>query len=159
MILQPKRKTVLLVAGIAVSVIFIAKGSSIYSALFLGNSDEDFKYLLESSNIFIYIPFMIVVGAWAVATLYYYIINSRRFNRWWHWLVMLMFCTTSLSTLLNHFVCHKIHNIEPHFTEIYTDYIVRFSIWNTLISALLFVVVSFSIRWWSANCSKTPCPK
>ncbi len=81
--MQARQKTFLLVIGIAISVLLIAKGTWLYQKFFdyiISNNYYDLAYSLISPGKAIFIPFIIVVSVWFFATIYYYVINSARLS-------------------------------------------------------------------------------
>ncbi|MDR1169813.1 MAG: hypothetical protein LBK97_03160, partial [Prevotellaceae bacterium] len=45
----------------------------------------------EGSNLYIPIGIVALAIALVIFVVYYYIVNSARFNKWWHWLVVMLF--------------------------------------------------------------------
>jgi hypothetical protein len=91
--------------------------------------------------------------AWGCAAIYYYVINSVKFDRWFHWLAMLG-VTAVLTPVVDYFVTSSILDGKDYSTAI-----VAFEFHNILFAALLFIIASFSMRWWSSNCRHTPIPQ
>lgn len=103
-----------------------------------------------------------LVSALLVAFIYYYIINSAGFNKFWSWLIMMLI--TGLSNL---FVGSGIT-----IGDLNSGYIVRnlgeagknvnvsncwmFGVANMIIAIIFFFIISMAIKWWSCNCSKSP---
>jgi hypothetical protein len=94
-----------------------------------------------------------IAMAWGMAAIYYYVINSVKFDRWYHWLAMM-----GVTSVLTPVVCYIVvaHLLEgfDYGTAEFT-----FQVYNILFTALTFVIASFSMRWWSSNCRHTPIPQ
>ena len=98
---------------------------------------------------------------------YYYIINSSRFSRLVHWLMTLGI--SSLLVGIIHFsTCvtmagNKIPR-DPnapaeavtYFFDQGTSVFFTFAISVFFVSALLFIIFSIMLKWWSTNARKTP---
>lgn len=147
---QNVRNLIFLAAGVAITVLFMIFPTQIYEAVryFEGG------YSNELYNYGIYDTFaMITAGiAWAVALIYYYVINSVRFDRWPHWLIMLL-----VAIILVPAACFSYN--EYVFSENGLAYLgesLQMSVFHVLFGAVMFVVASFAARWWSTNCRHSP---
>jgi hypothetical protein len=92
---------------------------------------------------------------WGAAAIYYYAINSVKFDRWYHWLAV-----AAIVTLLVPIACYAYN--DAVFASAGLGYIgesIVFQLQNLLWTPLLFVIASFSMRWWSSNCRHTPFPQ
>jgi hypothetical protein len=104
---------------------------------------------------YLVVAIITVAVAWGFAAIYYYLINSVRFSRWYHWLLALaatVFCAPTVT-----FIYPNSDFSETGFD--FSDQLVNFSIVNLAVTAVLFVIASYSIRWWSSNCRHTPIPE
>ncbi|MBQ7691158.1 MAG: hypothetical protein IJT30_08240 [Muribaculaceae bacterium] len=143
---------VCLFLGIAVTVLFFVFRVSAYESIY---SVQGFSDQFFNADLYDMIPLLTIVIPWAAAGIYYYAINSVRFDRWYHWLVVLavvMVVTPIVGYLIN----------SSKFDELGVSYVaesITFELVNMVWAALLFVVASFSIRWWSSNCRHTPIPQ
>lgn len=83
--------------------------------------------------------------------LLYYVINSSDFNKWYHWLLM-MLLSSSICFGVVAFVMFKqrANFIGGTFSSI------SWGISSFGISALVFIVASFLGKWWSTQCRNTP---
>ncbi|GHT21177.1 hypothetical protein AGMMS4957_09580 [Bacteroidia bacterium] len=110
---------------------------------------------MYNSNMYFVIAVLTVLITWVVAGIYYYVINSVRFSRWYHWLIMLAAVTFCAPT-----VTYVYPNAE--FTSQSYDYAVElmnFAVVNLAVTIVMFIIASFSIRWWSSQCRHTPIPQ
>lgn len=143
---------VYLIIGIALTVLFFIFRVDAYELLFYETSYNNSLYNLSLYNIF---ALLTVLFTWGGAAVYYYAINSVKFDRWWHWLIVL-----AAVTVLNPVVCYIV-NLRA-FADAGLDYgveSVAFEMGNLVWTALLFIVASFAMRWWSSNCRHTPIPQ
>lgn len=83
--------------------------------------------------------------------LLYYVINRSDFNKWYHWLLM-MLLSSSICFGVVAFVMFKqsANFIGGTFSSI------SWGISSFGISALVFIVASFLGKWWSTQCRNTP---
>lgn len=146
------RNFILLIAGIVITVLFFIFGDSLYEALYY---EAEFSNEMYNEGVYTVVSTVDVLMAWGVAALYYYVINSVSFSRWYHWLIALAVASVGSSLIIYLYG----NNV---FTELNYDFdsqLFLFSLINTLIVAVLFIVSSFSMRWWSSNCRHTPIPE
>jgi len=96
-----------------------------------------------------------VIIAAAMTGLFYYVINSVSFSRWYHWLLVAVISSV-LASVAAWMYCNRVF-IEDNID--FTTQLIIFSLVNALIESVLFTVLSFSCRWWSSNCRHTPIPE
>lgn len=105
-----------------------------------------------------------------ISVLYYYIIDSSRFHRWWSWLIMLLF--NSILCLfftywwikedyLNNLIGDCLLYQKDESGDIIAYYITDSSFWgfsltNAIISLAVFFILSMILKWGSVNCRKSP---
>lgn len=140
-----------LITGIVVTVLFIVFGEWIYELNYVNGFSD------QMHNLELNMPTAIITALipWGVAAIYYYLINSVLFDRWYHWLVML-----ALVVVITPTVCYLVNSSS--FADNNLSYVtehINFEIVNSIWAGLLFIVASFSIRWWSSNCRHTPIPE
>ena len=150
------KNLVYLIAGIVVTVIFFilscSDGFNIYEQMFFSQGYNDKMYNLNMSP---GIAAITIVVAWGGAAIYYYAINSVKFDRWYHWLAVL-----GVVAVLAPVVCY-IYNDSVFASNglMYIGESIQFEMQTVLFAALLYIVASYSIRWWSSNCRHTPFPQ
>lgn len=108
------------------------------------------------SNVFITIAFVVI---------FYYVINHPRFQRWYHWLLV-MGCNFAIIFLIHIFTCIMMKNKEIVRSDTASDATYLFdqgalvftfySLEMALISVVIYIVFSYSIKWWSVNACLTP---
>lgn len=149
-------KVIYLAAGLAVTLVFLAlsysQNCNIFEMLYFNQGFNDQLY-----NLSVYpVVAMIVAGlAWGGAAVYYYAINSVNFDRWYHWAGVL-----AVVTLVAPIVCYMVINgiLNDNGLD-YGGEAVQFIMQLFIMTAVLFTVASFSMRWWSTNCRHTPFPQ
>lgn len=146
------RHLTILFFGIILTVLFL---------IFATGTFEMFYYEMQFSNemynngLYFIASISTVVIAWGCAAIFYYIIDSVSFSRWYHWLVML-FIACILVVAIN------VPYLESVFSDNGIDFskqLAAFASVNIIIECFLYIVASFSIRWWSTNCRHTPIPE
>lgn len=146
------KNTVLLLSGIVVSLLFLFTSSGVFELMYY---DNEFSNEMYNEGLYSVSSVVTVLGAWGAAGLFYYVINSVRFSRWYHWLVML--CSVSILVAVINFMY-----ISGVFSDLGYDFAtsqLNFAFSNLIITAVLFTIASFSCRWWSSNCRHTPIPE
>ena len=122
-------------------------------AYFAGFSDD-----LYNENLYLHIGLYMVFIPVAVLTLYYYAVNSVTFNKWWHWLILVI-----ILALINFGLAYRITYIELSYlyeqqnSELpYSSEFVSFALINLIWTIVVSIVWSFLIKWGSKNCKRTP---
>lgn len=148
--MNKSRNFILLGAGAIISLLFIILSEKIFEALYYQASFSD---AMHNNSVYTKIAGIIFVMTWGGAALYYYIINSVRFDRWFHWLATGA-AVTLLTGVVGYFATKgSLPEFEDH-GELF-----GFTIYVLIIAAVMFIIASFSIRWWSSNCRHTPIPQ
>ena len=145
-----------LIAGIVVTVIFFilscSDGFNIYEQMYFNQGYNDKMFNLDMYPVIAAITILI---AWGGAAIYYYAINSVKFDRWYHWLAVM-----AVVIVLAPVACY-VYN-DTVFANNGLAYVVesiQFEMQTVLFAAVLYIVASFSMRWWSSNCRHTPLPQ
>ena len=150
------KHTVYLCLGIVVSVIFIALSfggsANVYEQL---SFNQEFNDELFTLGLYPTMAMLTVGMAWAIALLYYYVINSVLFDRWYHWLVMLLLAAV-VTPAVCHVVCDAAMSRDGYDPGALLG---QFAVQHVVFATLMFIIASFSIRWWSSNCRHTPLPQ
>ncbi len=112
-----------------------------------------------SANLFqfnLYMLIGITTGLIAIALplIYYFFINHPRFNKIFHWLLILIISDViiGLSTVALIEYNFQVLDITGNFTI----NIIEFTVINILIASVFFSLISVGIKNFSTNCSKTP---
>lgn len=157
-------KYTLLFGAILFSLLFVVFGGQIYPRLYLGPEDSEgilnmFRDDLRSRGWTLHLSMLIVGLPWVMAGLFYYIINSVHFDRWWNWFIVL-----GISTLLTVWCAIKLLSgsmeaFEPGLSDTYRSLTETLAGWVALFAALIFIIASYGLRWWSSNCRHTPFPQ
>ena len=145
-----RNKLPFLIIGIALSVLFWIFSVEILDPLNYGRTG--FNDVLFNHNGYGIVAAITLAMGWVGAAAYYYLINSATFDRWWHWLAIM-----AVTVVLTPLVCY--FAINPMFAGEGKDYgpeMVQFGTYNLIVTAVAFVVASFSIKWWSSNCRHSP---
>ncbi len=145
-----------LITGIVVTVIFFilscTDGFNIYEVIYYtpGYSDQ-----MHNLSVYPVIAAITILVTWGGAAIYYYAINSVKFDRWYHWLAVM-----AVVAVLTPVVCLMYNNsVFSGYGFEYTSASVMFEMQTVLFSVLLYIIASYSMRWWSSNCRHTPLPQ
>jgi len=146
------KNAILLITGIVLTILFLIFATPAYELLYYESS---FSNEMFNNNMYFIIAIVTVILCWAMAGIYYYLIDSVRFSRWYHWGIILI-AAMLLSALFTYF--YPNNEFLDQELDLSSD-LVNFSIVNVLVSGIVFIIASFSIRWWSSNCRHTPIPE
>ena len=80
------KNSILLITGAVITLLFIVLNTLIFEALYYERQFSDEMY---NQNLYFVVAVVTVIFAWGLAAVFYYVINSVRFSRWWHWLAVL----------------------------------------------------------------------
>ncbi|MGI6232787.1 MAG: hypothetical protein ACOYJF_08050 [Prevotella sp.] len=142
----------LLILGVVITLLFLLFPSSVFEA---GYYEREFSNEMYNENLYLIVAVITVAVAWGMAALFYYVINSVSFSRWYHWLIML-----AVASLLAPVITYG--HSSSTFDSLGYDFssqLFSFCIVDFVLTALLFIIASFSLRWWSRNCRHTPIPE
>jgi hypothetical protein len=129
--------------------------ASWYELLTYFNSFSDDMY---NEKLYISIGLWMVLIPVVILALYYYALNSVKFNKWGYWLLLVVILcvvnfiiaySISYNALDNLYV--QQNNILPYSAEF-----VGFSLINVLWTFVVSFVWSMIIKWRSKNCRRTP---
>lgn len=95
----------------------------------------------------------------AVFVLYYYIINSTRLVKWWHWLVTMAIVGGAAFGVAYHTVnVDVVNNVIAPSLQPYVGFnnALMFGIYNMGLAMLLYFAFTLLFRRWSKNCKHSP---
>ena len=143
-------KVIFLIIGAVISVLFWFFSAVLYEAIYYVNGFSQFMYNDGAYGI---VALITIAMTWGIAAIYYYVINSVKFDRWYHWLAML-----GITAVLTPLVCFFVIDARMDGLD-YGTYAFTFVLHNIFVAAIMFIIASFSMRWWSSNCRHTPIPQ
>ena len=141
-----------MVAGAVITLLYLLLGSSLYEALYY---EREFSNEMYNENLYFMVSVVTILVAWSFAAIYYYVINSVSFSRWYHWLLVLVAACVA-APVINFTYPNSVFRALGYD---FSAQLFGFCMVDLAIEAVLFVVVSFAIRWWSSNCRHTPIPE
>lgn len=148
-----------------------------YLYQYLKGNDNNGNFV--GPNHFNTIGLIMIIASLLLVLIYYYVINHPRFNRWWHWgLMMIVNSVISLFvgfgyvyTKLNdglipaYFVYDKtttdpstgnISAAQDAIQVITNETAWQLGIANAIIAIAFFIILSFILKWWSTNAKRSP---
>lgn len=143
------KNPILLIGGVMLTLLFVVFASPIYECF---GMPVDFSYEMDNDGHYFVTSIISSVVAWGVAGLFYYVINSVSFSRWYHWLISLLVASVLSSVIAFLY-------LDSALTEGFSGSLFSFSIVDFVVTAILYIIASFAIRWWSSNCRHTPIPE
>ncbi|MBQ8047678.1 MAG: hypothetical protein IJ196_07120 [Prevotella sp.] len=147
-----KKYFILLAIGFVLNVLFVFNSADCYEAIYY---EKAFSNKMYNFGIYPYVASFAGLFTVFILFAYYYIADSVSFSRWFHWLALMIFTMAFIGILTYAFIIHFQKEIEQSFPM----QSVLFSLVQMGVVALLFVIDSFSMRWWSINCRHTPIPE
>ena len=145
-------KVIFLVLGAVVSVLFWIFRVELYEAVYNVNGFSDQMY---NTGAYGSVAAITVAMSWGMAAIYYYVINSVKFDRWYHWLAVL-----GVVAVLAPVICYIYNDtVFANNGLLYVGESIQFEMQTVIFAALLYIVASYSMRWWSSNCRHTPLPQ
>ncbi|WP_281698518.1 hypothetical protein [Hallella colorans] len=143
------KNSILLIGGAVLTVLFMIFPSLVFE---MADSQSEFANEMYNENHYFVVAVISSMMAWGVAALFYYVINSVSFSRWYHWLLSLL-AVSIVAPVVNYIYLDGVLSID------YSGKLFNFSIIDFVVTAVLFIIASFAIRWWSGNCRHTPIPE
>ena len=147
-----KKNTILLITGLIITLLFLIFSTKIFEELYY---EREFSNEMYNQNLYFVVAVVTAIIAWVAAGIFYYAINSVSFSRWYHWLAVLGVAVV-LSAVVKYIYPNNIFSGEG---LDFSAQLFSFCVVNVAVEAVLFVVASFSMRWWSSNCRHTPIPE
>ena len=148
--MNKSRNFILLGAGIVITLLFLIFCEKLFEWCYYQPSFSD---SMHNNGVYIKVAGIIAAITWGGAALYYYVINSVRFDRWFHWLA-----SCAVVTLLTAVVCYLV--VGSALSEFqFNGELFGFTIYVLIFAAVMFIIASFALRWWSSNCRHTPIPQ
>ena len=146
------KNTILLIAGLVITLLFLILSTPIFENLYY---EREFSNEMYNQNLYLVVAVVTALIAWAAAGIYYYAINSVSFSRWYHWLIVLGVAAV-LAPTINYIYPNSIFSGDG---LDFSAQLFSFCVMEFVVEAVLFIIASFSIRWWSSNCRHTPIPE
>lgn len=138
--------------GVLLTLLFLLFPLQVFE---LGYYETEFSNEMYNESLYLVVAVVTVVLSWGGAALFYYVINSVSFSRWYHWLL-----TLAVASVLASVVCYVYPNgVFSDMGYDFSSQLFGFCVIDFIATACLFVVASFSMRWWSSNCRHTPIPE
>lgn len=126
--------------------------SKIYE-FFYYQSADDFSVNVFDFELYGILGILTIILSLVTMAIYYYAINSTKFNQWYHWLLILgVNALVNFSTV--YFYTKSVFSEEGIDTNI--SFFMLFGLVNVLFASIYFIASSFAFRRWSTNCSVSP---
>lgn len=160
-------KILCLILGIIISLLAIIFATPMYDWLYTDivcyylyiSPDGADVYLsddLYNSGMHLWIGITNIIVPWIMAGIFYYAIDSVRFCRWWSWLIVLLL-TLAVGPSIDLVIAYYMLVVDGVWA--FWDILFCFTWVNPLLTALMYIIASYSMRWWSTNCRHTPIPE
>ena len=146
------KNSILLIAGAVISLLFLVLNTKIFEALYF---ERQFSNEMYNQNLYFVVAVVTLLVAWGLAAVFYYVINSVRFSRWYNWLAVLG-AACVVAPVASYVICNNAFSAEGYN---FSAQLFSFCVIDLAVEAVLFIVASFSMRWWSSNCRHTPIPE
>lgn len=139
-----------LAVGIALTLAYVLGAADAYETVM--RFDDGFSDALYNYGLYTSFALITALVAWGAAAVYYYLINSVRFDRASHWLTVGMVAVVVSSAAC---LCHNSRVFAAEALA-YADDSLRLLFCHALWAALLYVTASLAMRHWSSNCRHSP---
>ncbi len=110
-------------------------------------------------SLYVTVGFLLIALTASIVSAYYFLLNSPRYNRWFHWAGFMaanFFINLGIGFYLP-FLDYDKGKIAPAIRDaIDTGHLWGFGMANALLSLVLFVVLSIILKRFSRNCSTVP---
>ena len=147
-----KKNGILLIAGAVLTLLFLILATPVFESLYY---EREFSNEMYNQNLYFVVAVVTALTAWGLSAIFYYVINSVSFSRWYHWLIVLgAACVTA--PVINFSYANAIFSADG---LNFTAQLFSFSMVDLAVEAVLFTIASFAMRWWSSNCRHTPIPE
>lgn len=143
------KNSILLIGGVVLTLLFIIFPASVFE---IADGQSEFANEMYNENYYFVVALISAAVAWGAVALFYYIINSVSFSRWFHWLITLLVAAV-MASLINYAYLDGVLSID------YSGKVFGFCVVDFVVTAILYIIASFAVRWWSSNCRHTPIPE
>lgn len=146
------KNTILLIVGIVLTFLFLLFPSAVFE---IGYYEREFSNEMYNEGLYLIVAVITTVVAWGASALFYYVINSVSFSRWYHWLIVLVVAGV-LAPVIN---CTYSGHLFSSLGYDFSAQLFSFGVVDFVLTILLYTLASFGLRWWSSNCRHTPIPE
>lgn len=120
------------------------------------------------TNFYTSIGIVAVAIALVMMLVYYYLINSATYSRWYHWVIVLLIVGISNFLIGYFWTSAELPNIGDCMMYLEGDKIKYptmlvtekhcwlFGLANFFVSVMFFIVFSFAFKWWSKQAGRSP---
>ncbi|MBO4587516.1 MAG: hypothetical protein J5711_01265 [Bacteroidales bacterium] len=143
-----KKDWIWLISGLVVTALYLIFSTQLYELLYYNG---EFSNEMYSENMYLVVAAYTSILVWAVAVLYYLVID--RFERWYHWLIALV-VVLALSPTVTYFYCGNY--FKDNDLDLLMIPLKNFNIINTVITLVMFCIACLSVKKLSSHCSTTP---
>ena len=119
---------------------------------------EGFSDDMYGNGLYLSIGYCMILIPVVTLTLYYYVLNSRRFNKWWQWLLLVVIvCAINFGIAfgVSYNGIYNIYGTNVVGYPLVSDCL-GFSFINFTWSFIVSFVWSMIIKWGSSQCRRTP---
>lgn len=115
--------------------------------LFMGGANNNFASNVVEADYFFPICLSMVLISIAILTVYYYAVNSVKWSKWFHWIILVaIICMINFGIAFG----YSYHDGEEFFNSI------GFGFANAVLSFVVSFIWSMIIKWGSSTCRRTP---
>lgn len=121
---------------------------------------NEMQEFVSANNQFPYICSVTIISAIISFAVFYYLLNHPRFNRLWHWFLVMVLLVLGIFGWSWQLVLADLSGVSDHpvspFLNISENNAFMFGIYNAFLSAVYFFAFSILGRFGSKNCKNTP---
>jgi hypothetical protein len=120
---------------------------------FYEQSVDNFSTNLYDFNLYGIIGLVTIAVSLIIMGVFYYLINSSRFNRWYHWL---LFLAINFVIIFTFTYLHPKDVVYEAGEDVSSSLFMLFALVNSGIATVYYIAASLLFKRWSTNCSTTP---
>lgn len=137
-----------LAIGAIITALFIIFSNKFYELLYYNG---EFSNEMYNEKLYTVVAIYTSSICWGMALLFYWIID--RLDRWFYWIISL-FIVMALSPTVVYYYCDSV--FRENNMDMLTIPLKNFDIINLAVTFVLYLIVCFSVKKLSRNCSTTP---
>lgn len=120
---------------------------------FLYPDQADFSQAMYDYGLYGTMFGLAAIIAFVVVAVFYYVVNSPRFNKRVHWFMMMALVLIINLIVVFQYPAEVMSKDDRNFG--FNDWLI-YGLVHGVWACLLFTVFSLALKWWSRNCKTTP---
>ncbi|MDR0874447.1 MAG: hypothetical protein LBN27_13450 [Prevotellaceae bacterium] len=145
---------------------FVSLFGNNLDSFLLGGECDGLEVVETGSDLYTGIGLVALAIAVVIMVVYYYVINSSKLNKWWHWVIVLLFIGVINLFIGYGWTSGELANIGDCLMYLDGDNATAslitesdcwmFGLANFFVSGIFFIIATFVGKWWSTSLRRTP---